>query len=308
MPIERSPYDPIRDYEDVGVFLVSTYASTATGSHRNWLQPRWEYMHYHPALDLQRTQLSRCGVWRNEEQRIVGVVHFEGRPGVVYVQLDPTYASLKREMLQFAADSLSGEFKIGKAVHVYLDEDDAEFGSIAASLGFEKMPEKQWEVTTCLKASDVPVGKLLPDGFEILGLDEDDDVSKVHRVMHRGFNHEGEPPEEDLDARGRKLSAPGLRKDLTIVARAPDGAFVSFCGMWIDATNRVAYVEPVATDPDYRRMGLGTAVVLEGVRRCIAEGATVAYVGSNQPFYHSMGFEVCSAHAPWRKVLDKTER
>lgn len=72
---------------------------------------------------------------------------------------------------------------------------------------------------------------------------------------------------------------------------APDGAYVSYCGMRQDHANRVAYVEPVCTDPDYRRMGLGTAVVLEGIRRCGMEGATIATVGSNQPFYTSRGFK-----------------
>jgi ribosomal protein S18 acetylase RimI-like enzyme len=33
--------------------------------------------------------------------------------------------------------------------------------------------------------------------------------------------------------------------------------------MRLDAANRVSYVEPVATDPNNRRMGLGTIVVLE---------------------------------------------
>jgi len=302
MPVQLRSYRHPEDYEDVGAFLVRTYAATAAGPHRNWLQPRWEYMHYHPDSYGRESELERCGLWTNDG-RIVAVVHFEDRMGIIYVQLDPTYASLKRDLLAYAIEHLSGDFNAGPAVHVYLDEEDAEFGGVAETLGFSKMGAEQSEVTSRLTASDLPAEIPAPDGFEILGLDEDDDVAKVHRVMHRGFNHDGEPPEDELDDRRRKLLAPGLRKDLTVVARAPDGRFVSFCGMWIDAANRVAYVEPVATDPDYRRMGLGTAVVLEGVRRCVAEGATVAYVGSNQPFYLSMGFEVCATHALWRKVL-----
>ena len=144
----------------------------------------------------------------------------------------------------------------------------------------------------------------VPEGFEILGLDEDDDLRKVHRVMHRGFDHPGEPPEDELEDRRRKLSAPNLRKDLTIVARAPSGEFASFCGMWMDAPNRLCYVEPVATDPVYRRMGLGRAVVMEGVRRCAREGAELAYVGTDKPFYLSMGFTPRYRHSRWRKSLD----
>jgi len=85
---------------------------------------------------------------------------------------------------------------------------------------------------------------------------------------------------------------------------APDGNFASFCGMWYDSTHRFAYVEPVATDPDYRRMGLGKAAVLEGIRRCKQLGATVAYVGSGQPFYEAMGFQKMFAAFMWVKEWD----
>jgi predicted N-acetyltransferase YhbS len=61
--------------------------------------------------------------------------------------------------------------------------------------------------------------------------------------------------------------------------------------MWYDRSTDYAYVEPVATDPDYRRMGLARAAVLEGIRRCFAEGAEVAYVGTTMPFYLSIGFK-----------------
>ena len=66
-----------------------------------------------------------------------------------------------------------------------------------------------------------------------------------------------------------------------IVVEAPDGRFVSYCGMWYEPVHSIAYVEPVATDPDYRRMGLGRAAVMEGIRRCGALGATEAWVGSD---------------------------
>ena len=128
-------------------------------------------------------------------------------------------------------------------------------------------------------------------------------MAKAHRVMHRGFNHEGEPPVDELESRRRKLCSPNLRRDLTIVAVAPDGNYVSFCGIWPVPGSTACYIEPVATDPDYRRQGLGTAVVLEAVRRCALEGATVAYVGSDQVFYQSMGFELYMRQTPWWKKV-----
>jgi len=101
---------------------------------------------------------------------------------------------------------------------------------------------------------------------------------------------------------GRRCT-PNYRKDLNIVVHAPDGSFAAYCGMWYEATNSFVYVEPVRTDPDYRGMGLGTAAVLEGIGRCGEEGATVAYVGSDQPFYLEMGFEKLFDIPLWAKQL-----
>ncbi len=147
----------------------------------------------------------------------------------------------------------------------------------------------------------------LPEGFRMTSLAEDPDWAKVHRALWRGFNHEGEPPmtEAELEDRRKMFDTPKARRDLKIAVEAPDGNFVSFCGMFYEPTNRYAYVEPVATDPDYRRMGLGKAAVLEGIRRCGALGATVAYVGSDQKFYLSLGFEVIYTSQCWQKTLDE---
>ena len=71
--------------------------------------------------------------------------------------------------------------------------------------------------------------------------------------------------------------------------------------MWYEPVNRIAYVEPVATDPDYRRIGLGKAAVWEGIRRSGELGAEVAYVGSDQLFYKSIGFKVLYKSNCWIK-------
>jgi len=299
MKARARPYERERDYETIGRFLVRTYDPEAV--HRNWLQPRWEYMHYHPLIESPGLNLAACGVWENDGG-IAGVAHFEHRRGVNYLEIDPRYAALRREMLAYAANHLGGEFKDGRAVYVYLDDRDEEMHAIATELGYEPRPDLAERTSTFL-IQDPPPASCVPEGFRIQSLEDEFDVRKIHCVMHRGFNHPGEPLEDELESRRRKLSAPNFRRDLTIVAVAPCGDYVSFCGMWMDYDNRVCYVEPVATDPEYRRMGLGTAVVLEGIRRCKAEGASIAYVGSDQPFYRSMGFEMTCSQTPWKKGL-----
>jgi GNAT superfamily N-acetyltransferase len=139
-----------------------------------------------------------------------------------------------------------------------------------------------------------------------VSLADDCDWAKVHRVLWRGFDHPGEPQvgEQEIEERRKMFDTPKGRRDLKIANQAPDGEFASFCGMFYEGDHRYAYVEPVATDPAYRRLGLGKAAVLEGIRRCAELGATVAYVGSDQPFYLSMGFEVLYNQERWVKYLD----
>jgi predicted N-acetyltransferase YhbS len=88
---------------------------------------------------------------------------------------------------------------------------------------------------------------------------------------------------------------------LKVAVVAPDGNFVAYCGMWYDPEAGYAVVEPVATDPDYRKMGLGKAAVLEGIRRVGELGAKKALVGSSQQFYYSIGLRPFSTATMWRK-------
>jgi ribosomal protein S18 acetylase RimI-like enzyme len=291
------PYRHPDDFGPVGQFLMNTYR-TGNG-HRNWLQPRWEYMLYHPALDQQT--LDRIGVWE-ESGEIVAVLHHEHSLGTVYFEVAPGYSHLKTEMVEYAEAHLIGEEKGQRFLQCFVDRTDSDLQAAVAGMGYEK--KVQWAEPMSMLPIPVAFPAItLPDGFLVKSLAEDNDLARVHRALHRGFNHEGEPPEDEIDGRRLMQSAPNFRKDLNIVVEAPSGYFVSYSGTWYDPLNRACYVEPVATDPGYRRLGLGTAAVLEGIRRCGTEGATVAYVGSDQEFYKSMGFETVYTQYVWEKRM-----
>lgn len=301
MSITFRSYEKPRDYERICQFLIDTYRPGTR--HENWLQPRWEYMHYHPLLkELGESVLANIGVWESDGS-IVAVAHFEHALGEVYFQIHPDFTHLKLEMLEYAEDHLSAEADNGRRyLKVFINDFDTEFESIVKRRGYRRI-EGVRECWSAFKiAHPFPVISL-PAGFGLKSLQEDNDLGKLDRVIHRGFNHPGEPPEGGIEDRKKMQSAPNYRKDLNIVVHSPDGSFASYCGMWYEATNRVAYVEPVCTDPDYRRKGVGTAAVLEGIRRCGEEGATIALVGSEQPFYLEMGFEKLFYIPLWAKQL-----
>jgi GNAT superfamily N-acetyltransferase len=286
MSIRLRRYKRRVDFDKIGQFLYETYQPE--NRHSNWLQPRWEYMHYHP--DLDESALNKIGIWETDGN-IVGVAHYELALGEVYFEVHPDFTHLKQEMLEYAEDHLNIETDDGhRYIKIYVNDFDTELEAIVKGWGYQMV----METADCWSAFNIsnPFPEIsLPTGFQLKSLQDDNDLRKLNRVIYRGFNHSGEPPEAGIKGMERMQSAPNYRKDLNIIVQAPNGRYASYCGMWYEARNKIAYVEPVCTDPDYHRLGLGTAAVLEGIRRCGTEGATVAFVGSQQPFYISMGFE-----------------
>jgi len=90
-------------------------------------------------------------------------------------------------------------------------------------------------------------------------------------------------------------------KHLKIAVTNPEGEFVSYAGFWYDEEEDFCTLEPCATHPDYRRMGLGKAAVYEGIKRCAEKGAKRCVVGSNQDFYFRMGFAPFDMRTYWVK-------
>lgn len=300
MTVHLRAYNRSEDYEKVEEFLISTY--TPGGTYPNWLQPRWEYMHFHPNLD--ESFLAKIGIWEDDGE-IVAMANYEDNLGDAYFAVNPNYKYLKEEMLSYAENNLYGKTEEGKRyIRVFINDFDTRFEKIAASYGFEK--DNRYPEYRAISQFKIPIifpKIILPDGFKLKSLDEDNDYHKINRVLWRGFNHPGEPPEEEIAGRILMQSAPNFTKNLNIVVENPEGNFVSYCGMWFLPKDRVAYIEPVATDPDYRRMGLGKAAVLEGIRRCGELGAEVAFVETGMEFYEKIGFRIVFYRYPWIKYL-----
>ena len=266
----------------------------------NWFQPIWEYAYTHPWFDEE--SVSEIGIWE-DAGTIVGVAQYESRLGEAFFQIHPTCEHLKPEMLSYAERHLSGITDHGKKYFkVYVNDFDAAFEQVVRSLGYKKRPESHRPMAQLVIPDPFPPIRL-PNGFQFKSLAEDNDLTKLDRVLWRGFNHPGEPPDDGTLGREKMQSGPHFRKDLAIVIEAPKGIFAAFGGLWFDPVNKIAYVEPVATDPDYRQMGIGTAAVLEGIRRCGLLGATVAYVGSAMPFYLAMGFKKLFTQNCWSRFL-----
>lgn len=261
-----------------------------------WLQPRWAYMHAHPFVE--RLDLSRVGI-AEDHGHIVGVVHPEHDPALCHLQAHPGTAAVKQALVQWALTHLGGRVKRlgGPVLGIWVPGPDPSLEAVLADHEFE--PTTEAEPLAYRSLGRRLPGAILPDGYRLATLAEEDDIRQVNRVLWRGFDHPGPPPEDEIPGRERMQRSTHFRRDLHVVVVDATGDYVSYAGMWLDPVNRVALVEPVATDPAHRRRGLATAAVLEGLRRAQAEGATVAWVGSDLPVYLSLGFTVACRDVLW---------
>lgn len=207
-------------------------------------------------------------------------------------------------MLAFAERNLSKIDDDGLCfLHIYAYDFDADLADTLEAAGYERKTSHDRPMSRFVIADAFP-SITLPDGFRFRNLADHNDFEKVNRALHRGFDHTGEPSREDLEGRKLMQIGPNFMPYLTTAVEAPDGNWVSYCGMWYDRVNRFGYVGPVATDPDYRRMGLGTAAVLESIRKCGLEGADTAYVWTDKPFYLSFGFEKIHTQHCWSRRFE----
>ena len=102
----------------------------------------------------------------------------------------------------------------------------------------------------------------------------------------------------------RRMAA--YRSDLHILVEAPDGTMAASTIMWLDEANKTAEFEPVGTHPDYRRLGLGSAMLLHGRRLARDAGATHMTVGcygapgrpEARGLYYGVGFRPFTRDAP----------
>ncbi|MCL2362335.1 MAG: GNAT family N-acetyltransferase [Defluviitaleaceae bacterium] len=268
------------DYRKVREFLIRVNQDRIINSRMLW--GAWEWATTHGWRD--HGNVGKMGLWEDGD-KLVAVALYECPLGEGFLIVDEEYSHLKTEVVVYAKDAL---IKDGK-LRLSLPDGDLEYTRAARSAGFR--PTSQRDCACILDINELQ-SYSLPEGYSFVDMSENWNWQQYSRVLWRGFNSEGRPPHDDshISMCKRGLSSPMIIPEVVMSVVAPDGNYVSHCGMWYRPGDSYCYVEPVATDPDYRKIGLGKAVVLEAIRRCGKFGARQAIVGSEQQFYFNIGF------------------
>ncbi|PRX44032.1 acetyltransferase (GNAT) family protein [Prauserella shujinwangii] len=219
-------------------------------------------------------------------------------------QVDPGHAGLVDEVIAWYDDTAGG---VERTVRPSAAD---EFGLRRwAAHGYETDPAAlgdtgSWTQLNERDLTDVE-RPVLPDGFRFRTADEAGPEAAVqaHVDAWASSTYTAE------SYQGVRRTA-AYRGDLHVLVEAPDGTMASSAIMWLDEVNKTAEFEPVGTHPDYRRRGLGRALLLHGMRLARAAGAThmtVACLGAPghpeaRGLYYSVGFRELSRDAPLIKI------
>lgn len=148
----------------------------------------------------------------------------------------------------------------------------------------------------------------LPAGFTIQGVKNLDDGRQRAAVTHGAFRPH-DPWENYYSEYAQFIGSAAYDGERDLFVRSPDGRGAAACTIWFDFVNKVGLFEPVATHPDFQRLGLGKAVMAEGMRRMQAAGMERAILGFDpnnvaaRALYTSLGFRAACTFVFYRKGL-----
>jgi ribosomal protein S18 acetylase RimI-like enzyme len=147
---------------------------------------------------------------------------------------------------------------------------------------------------------------VLPHGYTIRAVRGVAEVEQRVAVQRAAF----ESTWMTAERHARVRNSPTYRPELDIVVVAPDGAFAAFALLWFDEANRLGVFEPLGVAPAHQRLGLGRAIMAEGLRRLAAAGARVACVETGldhqtaRRLYEATGFTLLDTDYAWTRPSD----
>ena len=304
------PYQTEDDFWTMRDFLRRVYMLNGRRQY-SWHVCRLEYARWHTLINIAGLTLADVATLWEADGELVAFVMPDGGRGEAHLCVDPTRCTpaLEEEMLDVAEAQLAERQDDGtRRLFVWSPAHNTTRQTMLAQRGYAKddWPEHQWQRDLSGPVPDAP----LAPGYTIRALG--DGLELLERCYASGLGfHEGDirvavDNRNDPTWYRNIQTAPLYRRDLDLVAVAPDGAIAAFCTIWFDDVTRSAYFEPVATVPAHQRHGLGKALLTEGLRRLQRMGALVAGVGGYSPaanaLYRSVMGDDYTLYDPWVKV------
>lgn len=302
--ITTRQFNHLTDIHLIWDFMVETYEPDRGNGPA---APFFEYALASSWMDKNYLAMDR--IWL-DDGRVVAFAFYEASVTDVYVNLLPGYEALADEIVAYGETGMP-HFGGEKAFVLFPGQTALIDAVVRRGYALES-EEPEYEFDFAAADLDRPI----PEGFHLLD-PLDCDAEKLARCFWKGFGHAERAPFENWTDRvpgeewGPQRSYYGILGEClappphstyayNVVIADEAGECACFSGMWWVEKNGLAYMEPLCTIPEYRRMGLAEAALSEHVRRLRPLGARIM-TGGGDPFYRRIGYSRMIRWQRWRK-------
>lgn len=270
-----------------------------------WSLLRWDYWRWHVNANIFKFKLEDVITLWELNGQIAAMLNPDSR-GEAFFQIHPAFRKNMSvaEMLDVAKQKLPNIKEDGKKELIaWVNANDDATKKVFTERGYVRSKFSAEHMRRRFFTQPIP-DSVPPSGYAIRALGDESELPARSWLSWKVF-HPEEPDEkyEGWEWYRNVQRVPLYRRDLDIVAAAPDGELAAFCTVWFDDVTRTAVFEPVGTHPAHQQRGLGKAVMSEGLRRARRLGATLATVSSYSSaahaLYESMGFTEFDVLEPW---------
>lgn len=269
--------------------------------------PFFEYALTSKWMDKEYLHLNR--LWMAGDI-VVGFVFTEAVVTSVFFNLRPGYEGLADEMVEYAQNSfpdLGGEREL-----VIFSGQEALIRA-AEKEGYKVSYENADFLFDFRKSGlsyDLPEGFHFVDPFKC-------DLLKLAKCTWNGFNTEELGPFKNWNipdsetpwnphkaytgvVNSAVAPPPHATHEYNVIIADENEDYVCFSGMWWVPENKLAYMEPLCTVPEYRRRGLAAAALTQHYRRLKVLGAEYM-TGGGDDFYRKVGYGEGIHWLHWKK-------
>lgn len=276
------------DFMDIYQFMLEIYEK----DWRNGVPaPFFEYALSSDWMDKSYTHRNR--IWE-DNGKIVAFCFTENPVNCIYFSIRPGYEELAEEMVDYAEKYMP---RLDGKMEFTIFEGQGAVKKAAMKQGYEQTGN--WN--EMVYDFDKPLQYDLPKGFRFTDIGKLN-VEKVDECCWKGFNHEETegPWDGNAESSYHLVMAPHETSKYAVAVENEKGEYVCYAGMWWTPENKLAYMEPLCTAPEYRRKGLAAAALSELYRRMKPLGAT-HMTGGDNPFYKAIGYQPCIGWTIWTK-------
>ncbi len=226
---------------------------------------------------------------------------------------------LEDELLRRLYGRAQGRLSECKGNSVYFDSvaDIRQQETIAALQRFGMHEIRRFWTMVCPSLEDLPPSSALPAGLQVRPYRLHDDDAVVNEACNEAFRdhwgHADVPPDVWL----LYITQPAFRPELSILAENPvDKQIAGMCLVIVNEQENKrlgrqrGWIDILAVRRQYRHLGLGTALILEGMRQLYRAGCTQAVLGCDSEnltgatrIYERVGFHVDKTRVSFRKLL-----